>query len=411
MSDPKKKIPVPESLLSSYYEAQPQMAEVEKAQKESLRIGIPREETLQENRIALVPASVKTLIAKGHQVYVQAGAGEKTFFPDLEYSEKGAEIVVSKQEVFKSSDVIVKVAPPTPAEIELMRPKQVLISPLQLPIITAEYLAKLREKHVIAMAMEYIQDKWGTFPIVRIMSELAGTSAILTAAELLATTRGGKGILLGGISGVQPARIVILGAGIVAEYAIHAAIGLGAEVRIFDNNVYKLKRLQNAVGRRLYTSAIDSTTLEKELMRADVAIGAIHSKSGRTPVVVSEDMVRKMKSGAVIIDVSIDQGGCFATSRMTSLDNPTFEEFGVIHYCVPNIPSKFSRTASTAISNIMTPMLLEAARLGGLEKMLLFNRYLRHGVYMYKGYLTNDYLGRRFNMKATDLELLITSNL
>ncbi len=409
MSDPKKKVPVPESLLSSYYETQPERLAVAERNK-SWKVGVPREETLQENRIALVPSSVKTLLARGQQVCIQAGAGEKTFFSDLEYSEKGAEIVLSKEDVFQS-DIILKVAPPTPAEIEMMRPNQVLISPLQLPIITPEYLTKLREKRVIALAMEYIQDKWGTFPVVRIMSELAGTSAVLTAAELMATTRGGKGVLLGGVSGVQPARIVILGAGIVAEYAIHAALGLGAEVRVFDNNVYKLKRLQNAVGRRLYTSAIDSTALEKELMRADVAIGAIHSKSGRTPVVVSEDMVRKMKPGAVIVDVSIDQGGCFATSRLTSLDNPTFEEHGIIHYCVPNIPSKFSRTASMAISNIMTPILLEAAQVGGMEKMLLFNRYFRHGVYMYKGHLTNDYLGKRFNLKSTNLELLITSNL
>ncbi|HHJ51293.1 MAG TPA: alanine dehydrogenase [Phaeodactylibacter sp.] len=409
MSDPKRKVPVPESLLSSYYETQPERLAVEERHK-IWKVGVPKEETLQENRIALVPSSVKTLIAKGQHVCIQAGAGEKTFFSDLEYSEKGAEIVLSKEDVFQS-DIILKVAPPTPAEIEMMRPNQILISPLQLPIITPEYLTKLREKRVIALAMEYIQDKWGTFPVVRIMSELAGTSAVLTAAELMATTRGGKGVLLGGVSGVQPARIVILGAGIVAEYAIHAALGLGAEVRVFDNNVYKLKRLQNAVGRRLYTSAIDSTALEKELMRADVAIGAIHSKSGRTPVVVSEDMVRKMKPGAVIVDVSIDQGGCFATSRLTSLDNPTFEEHGIIHYCVPNIPSKFSRTASMAISNIMTPILLEAAQMGGMEKMLLFNRYFRHGVYMYKGHLTNDYLGKRFNLKSTNLELLITSNL
>ncbi len=409
MSDPKKKVPVPESLLSSYYETQPErLAVVEK--KRAWKVGVPKEETLQENRIALVPSSVKTLLDKGQHVCIQAGAGEKTFFSDFEYSEKGAEIMLNKEDVFKS-DIILKVAPPTPAEIDLMRPNQILISPLQLPIITPEYLIKLREKRVIALAMEYIQDKWGTFPVVRIMSELAGTSAVLTAAELMATTRGGKGVLLGGVSGVQPARIVILGAGIVAEYAIHAALGLGAEVRVFDNNVYKLKRLQNAVGRRLYTSAIDSTALEKELMRADVAIGAMHSKLGRTPVVVSEDMVRKMKSGAVIIDVSIDQGGCFATSRLTSLDNPTFEEHGVIHYCVPNIPSKFSRTASMAISNIMTPILLEAAQMGGMEKMLLFNRYFRHGVYMYKGYLTNDYLGKKFNLKSTNLELLITSSL
>jgi alanine dehydrogenase len=259
--------------------------------------------------------------------------------------------------------------------------------------------------------MEYIMDDSNTFPVVRIMSEMAGLSAMLTAAELLATTSGGKGILLGGISGVPSAKVVILGAGIVAEYATRTALGLGAEVRIFDNNVYKLKRLQNYVGRSLYTSAINPVYLEQELVTADVVIGAIHSKSGRTPVVVSEELVMKMKAGSVIIDVSIDQGGCFATSEVTSLDKPTFVKHDVIHYCVPNISSRVSRTASVAVSNILTPILLNAGSTSSIEQLLFSNHGLRHGVYTYKGCLTNEYLGQRFDIKSTALDLLITSNL
>lgn len=408
MSD-KKKIPIPKEFTEGQLMTQTEMLQVPQ-KPNKLFIGIPREVTIQENRVALVPSSVETLIAHGHRVVLEAGAGEKSNFSDHDYSEIGAEIAYSQKEVFKA-DVIIKVAPPTLKEIELMHPNQILISPLQLPIISAEYIAKLKQKRVIALAMEYIMDESGTFPVVRIMSEMAGINAMLTAAELLSTTSGGVGVLLGGISGVPSAKVVILGAGIVAEYATRTALGLGAEVRIFDNNIYKLKRLQNQVGRPLYTSAINPVYLERELITADLVIGAMHSKLGRTPVVVSEKMVMKMKPGAVIVDVSIDQGGCFATSEVTSLDKPTFVKHDVTHYCVPNIASRVSRTASVAVSNILTPILLKAGSTGSIEYLLFNNPGLRHGVYTYKGCLTNSYLGERFDIKSTDLDLLITSNL
>jgi alanine dehydrogenase len=258
--------------------------------------------------------------------------------------------------------------------------------------------------------MEYIKDDAGTFPVVRIMSEMAGLSAMLTAAELLSNTFGGKGVLLGGISGVPSAKVVILGAGIVAEYATRVALGLGAEVRIFDNDIYKLKRLQNQLGRPLFTSVFNPYYLQEELLNAEVAIGAIHAKSGRAPLVVSEEMVAKMKPGSVIIDVSIDQGGCFETSEVTSLEKPTFTKHGVIHYCVPNIASRVPRTASIAISNILTPILLNAESTGNIEHLLFTHPGLRHGVYTYKGCLCNEYLGERFDIKATNLDLLITSH-
>lgn len=408
MSD-KKKIPIPKEFTEGQLLTQTEMLQVP-LKPNKLYIGIPKEVTIQENRVALVPSSVATLIAHGHRVVIETEAGDKSNFSDHNYSEIGAEIAYSQEEVYKA-DVIIKVAPPTLAEIELMHPNQILISPLQLPIISADYINKLRQKRVIALAMEYIMDDSGTFPVVRIMSEMAGISAMLTAAELLASTSGGKGVLLGGISGVPSAKVVILGAGIVAEYATRTALGLGAEVRVFDNNIYKLKRLQNQVGRPLYTSAINTHYLQKELITADVAIGAMHSKSGRTPLIVSEHLVAQMKTGSVIIDVSIDQGGCFATSEVTSLDKPTFVKHDVIHYCVPNIASRVSRTASVAVSNILTPILLRAGSTGSIEHLLFNNMGLRHGVYTYKGCLTNNYLGERFAIKSTDLDLLITSNL
>ncbi len=397
------------TIAHSYVQTQEQLMPVEK-KRSGLYIGIPRETTLQENRVALIPSSVETLTARGHRVVIETGAGEHANFTDHEYSEAGAEIAYSAEKVYQA-EVIIKVAPLTLDEIELCHPNQIIISPLQAPIITEEYINKMRQKRVIALAMEYIKDEAGSFPIVRIMAEIAGLSAMLTAAELLSASRGGIGVLLGGIAGVPPAKVVILGAGVVAEFATRVALGLGAEVRIFDNNIYKLMRLQNQVGRQLYTSAIDPTVLSRELTTADAAIGAIHSGSGRSPLIVTDDMVQKMRPGSVIIDVSIDQGGCFETSRVTTHDKPTFRHHDVIHYCVPNIASRVPRTASNAVSHIMTPILLRSEQFNGIQNLLTQSHGLLHGIYVYKGSLTNRYLSERFNMRFTSIELLIPGNI
>ncbi|MFN0214154.1 MAG: alanine dehydrogenase [Saprospiraceae bacterium] len=375
-----------------------------------LSIGIPKETTLQENRVALVPNSVVTLTAHGHLVVVEAGAGEKSRFTDLDYSEAGAKIVHSAEEVFKA-EVILKSAPPTLEEIEMMRPGQVVVSPIHLPLLNAEYIHNLLQKKVIALAMEYIRDEdvSGAFPIVHAMSEISGISAILIASELLATSRGGKGVLLGGVAGVPPAKIIILGAGVIAEYATRTALGLGAEVRIFDNNIQRIIQLQNNVGRPLNTSVINPIHLKEQLLTADVAIGAVHSSHANAPMLVPEDIVMLMKPGSVIVDVSIDQGGCFETSVATTHDRPTYERHGVIHYCVPNIPSRVARTASDAISNILTSMLLMSES-GGIVPLITSHAGLRNGVYAYRGTLTNAYLGERFQTRSTDLDLLITSD-
>jgi alanine dehydrogenase len=373
-------------------------------------LGIPCEVSPSENRVAIVPHSVKPLVMQGHRVIIQSGAGLRSNYDDHEYSEAGAEIAMSKQEVFKS-DILLKVAPPTIDEIELLHPDQCLISPLQLPILSESYVDRLLRHRVTSVAMEYLQAQDGSYPLVRTMSEIAGITAIQTAAELLCRSDKGRGVLLGGISGVPPAKVVILGAGVVGEFAIRTAISLGATVRVFDDNVYKLMRIQQIIGRRLYTSTINPVQLQYQLLSADVVIGAVHSATGRSTVLVPEEMIAKMKEGSVIIDVSIDQGGIFETSEVTTLDHPTFIKHGVIHYCVPNIASKVSRTASAAISNIITPLLIKAGNYGGIEALLHDHAGFRHGVYTYKGHLTNEYLSRRFGHKYTALDLILPSKL
>jgi alanine dehydrogenase len=274
-----------------------------------------------------------------------------------------------------------------------------------------EYLYRLKNKRITALAMEYMKDSSGIFPFVRLMSEIAGIGAMQIAAELLAASSGGQGVLLGGISGIPPAKVVILGAGVVAEVATRVALGYGAEVRVFDNSIRKLMRLQSDLGQRLYTGTFSAPEMEHELKTADVVIGAIHAESGRTPCVVSEDMVKNMKSGAVIIDVSIDQGGCFATSKITTHNNPTFRKHDVIHYCVPNIVSRFPGTGSTAFSNVLLPFFLNAGGTEGIESLIRTTPGFRNGVYMYKGCLTNKYMSERFGLKYTDLELLMMTDL
>ncbi len=399
----------PQFLSSTQKEflTQPEMLELYKA-KSSLRIGIPCESMLMENRVALVPASVINLVARGHHIIVERGAGKKAHYSDRDYSEAGAIITDDRKTVFES-DIILKVAPPTKEELQWFHPNQVVISPLHLPFLDTEFIQTLRQKRVTAIAMEYLQADDGTFPLVRIMSEIAGITVVQTAAELLSNPIHGKGLLLGGISGVPPAKVVILGAGVVAEFSTRAALALGASVRIFDDNIHKLIRIQNRIGRQLYTSSLNPITLTQQLMTADVAIGAVHSKTGRTPLLVSEEMVMQMKPGSVIIDVSIDQGGCFETSQLTTHDQPTRVVHGVIHYGVPNIASKVARTASIGVSNIITTFIQQAGDTGSIEQLIYQHKGLRNGIYTYKGCLTNEYLSQHFGIKYTNLDLLITS--
>ena len=409
MSDKNRSVKFSQFFTEGQYETQVETLDIGR-KKQSIIIGIPKEIRLSEARVAIVPNSIRTLVGYGHKVIVESGAGDKSNFTDHDYSEAGAEITSSKDQVFKS-DVLIKIAPPTIEEVDLMKSDMILISPLQIPIISEEYILKLKKKRITAFAMEYIQTDNGVAPVVRIMSEIAGMSAMQTASELLTNTKGGRGTLLGGVSGVPPAKVVILGAGVVGEFATRTALGLGVSVRVFDNDISKIMRLQSQVGRQLHTSSLNPVYLAYQLMSADVVIGALHSKTGRAPVLVTEEMVASMKEGAVIIDVSIDQGGCFETSELTTHENPTFIKHGVIHYCVPNIASKVSRTASMAVSNIVTPIVLKAGNSISIENLLYKSRGIRNGCYTYKGCLTNEYLSERFGIKYTNLDLLLTVNL
>ncbi|WP_201984805.1 alanine dehydrogenase [Hymenobacter rubidus] len=395
-----------ESLATSRaYFTQESMLAVE-TRKRKLFIGLPRETSLQENRIGLTPEAVQHLVTEGHEVLIEAGAGEPSKYADHAYSEAGAQIAYSTEEVFKA-DVLLKVAPPTLEEIELLHPGQTLISALQMGSMTQEYIAALARKKINAIGFELMKDPSGARPVVRAMSEIAGSTVMLIAAEYLARSNEGKGIILGGITGVPPSQVVILGAGTVAEYAARAATGLGAEVKVFDNHLYKLRRLKHNLGMQLYTSTLDTFALSQQIRRADVVIGALAVEDGRIPFMVPEEMVASMSPGSVVIDVSIDQGGCFETSEMTSHSKPVFRKYDVVHYCVPNIASRVPRTATNALSNIFTPILQEISQHGGINEVLFTNEHFRSGVYIYRGSLTNAMIAKKFNLRYKELGLLI----
>jgi len=384
---------------------QEEMLEIAR-KKGALFIGVPKETTHQENRVCLTPDAVRLLVANGHQVMVETKAGNAAHFSDRDYSEAGAQIVNTHEEVFKA-DIILKVDPPTPEEIQLMHRKQTIFSALQLTVQHENFLRQLMEKKVTALAFDYIKDEDGMYPIVRTLGEMAGTTSILIAAELLSNANKGLGLMLGGVSGVAPAEVVILGAGTSAEFAARAALGLGASVKVFDPSSTHLRKLSESLGQRIWTSTIQPNELALALKNADVAIGALRTLEGRAPLVVSGEMVQQMKQGSVIIDISIDHGGCFETSRVTSHSKPTFTEHGVVHYCVPNIPSRIARTASSALSNIFSSILLRIGEEGGMENYLRLNAGLRNGVYIYNGILTNKFLGNAFELPYKNIELLM----
>ena len=373
-----------------------------------LHIGIPKEVAFQENRIALTPDAVGVLISNGHEVIIEHNAGEASHYRDKDYSEAGARIVYEKAEVFRAP-ILVKSAPVIEADLPLLQMNQIVISPIHLSAMKADLLQKMMDKRITGISFENLKDDSGTYPIVRSMSEIAGSAVMLIAGQYLSSANHGKGVLLGGISGIPPTKVIILGAGIVGEFAARAALALGASVKVFDNSVYRLKRLQNNIGQRMWTSVIEPRILAKQLKTCEIAVGALSSQTGRTPVVVTDEMVSNMRPGSVIIDVSIDRGGCFETSEITTHEHPIFMKYGVIHYCVPNIPSGFARTASHAISNVLMPLLLEAGEEGGFENLVWHKIHLRSGIYLFKGALTNFHLSQRFDLKYTDLNLLIAS--
>lgn len=389
---------------------QPQESMLEvKNKKNKLYIGIPKEVSFQENRIPLTPLSVALLVNNGHEVILESNAGQAANFSDKDYSEQGARIVFDTKAVYEA-DLIIKIAPPTVNEIALMKPGQILISALQLSTLKAASLQALLKKNITALCFEHLLDEGGCLTVIRAMSEIVGATSILIAAEYLSNVFDGKGLMLGGITGVPPTEIVILGAGTVGEYAARTAIALGAEVKVFDPSLYKLRRLQNNIGTRVFTSVVQPIVLEKAITTCDVAIGAIRAEDGRSPCIVSEATVSRMKPNSVIIDVSIDQGGCFETSEVTNHTHPVFRKYDVIHYCVPNIASRVARTATYALTNIFAPILLDIGEQGGMKNLIWQKAGIREAVYIYQGNVTNKHIAERFSLTYKDLDLLIVSN-
>lgn len=396
-----------EALAKASMVPQEQLLEVRR-RRHAFFIGLPREISLQENRISLTPDAVALLVNNGHDVWVETNAGVGSKFTDQQFSDAGAKIVYSAQEVYQA-DVILKIEPPTMEEIEMMHGGQTLISALQLGHLKVESLQAMLKKKITALAYEFIEDKVGGMPIIRAMSEIAGSSVMLIASEYLSTANNGRGVILGGITGVPPTKVVVIGAGTVAEYAVRAGLGLGAEVQVFDNHLYKLRRIKHLLSQQIYTSTIDTVTLAETLKTADVVIGALRAEKGRPRHVITEEMVSQMRPDSLIIDLSIDQGGCIETSEITTLSKPVFRKHGVIHYCVPNVASRVAHTAANALSNIFTPTILRAAEEGGVEAMIFSHKWFMKGVYTYKGGLTNEHVARKFGLKHKNIELLMAA--
>jgi len=377
----------------------------------SLKIGLPREVSNDEKRISLTPGGVSVLKANGHDVFIEKEAGLEANFSDQEYADAGADIAYSVDELYKKSEMIVKVAPPAEDEFELLEQNQILLSALHLGNATEEFMDILIKKCITAIGYEFIQGDDKEFPIVRMMHEITGSMAVQIAAHYLEKSDGGQGIMLGGISGIPPATVVILGAGITAEYAARTSLGYGAQVFVMDNDLARLRHLENALDRRIITATANYQYLSSALQYADVVIGAAMFEGERAPVWVTEPMVTNMKPGSVIVDTVIDQGGCIATSKATTHSNPIYVKHDVIHYCVPNIPSNVARTATYALNNVLTPYLLAIGDAGGIRECLWSNTALRNGTYVYKKHLTKKALSDIFDMPYREIEMLIASQI
>ncbi|MCB0844276.1 MAG: alanine dehydrogenase [Bacteroidetes bacterium] len=392
--------------------AVPQELAVKTDQSRSkMRIGISKESFFQENRVAITPSTVGVLVANDHDVFIEHDAGEGARYTDKDYSDVGAVICYKKEDVFKQANVILKVSPLSGEEIALLMENQVVISAVNLGSLTPDYIQHLIRKNITAIGFEFYRSGDGSLPLVQMMSEIAGVSSIHIASELLTGKNGGQGILLGGVTGIPPAEITIVGAGTVGFNAAQTAMGMGARVRIIDEEIYKLRRIEKELGINVYTSVAQGNYIREAVMASDVVIGAAYRDGQRAPMVITEDMVKEMREGSVIIDVSIDQGGCIETSRPTTHDQPTFVKHGVIHYCVPNIASRVARTASIAISNIMGPLLINIGDNGGLDNFVRFNDGLKQGIYIYRRHLTKKNIATLFGMSMNyrDIELLIAS--
>jgi alanine dehydrogenase len=389
---------------SNFFMPREEMLEILRKGKK-LTIGIPSDFSKAEFRIPLTPEAVELLISYGHEIYMETNAGRASSYSDEEYRNAGAVVVDRKEEIFQC-DLVLRISPFDQDEIDNLRGNQTLFSNLQLNTHCNESVRKLMNKKVTTIAYEYMENEHHSLPVVRLMSQISGVTAVTVASEYLSNSRKGKGVLLGGVTGISPTELVILGATTAAEFAARAALGLGAMVKVFDDDLFKLRNLEEKLGQRIFTSVLYPNVLRKALKSADVVLGTMSANSGLR-FRVSEEMVRKLKKGSVIIDLNVSEGGCFETSRCTDLNNPTYIKHGVIHYCVPNISSLVARTASIALSNILTPVIISIGETGGVQNYIKTAKGFRKGIYIYNGILTNHDLGAKLNIASKDIDLLL----
>ena len=378
---------------------------------EAMRIGVPREVANEERRVALAPGGASALVANGHEVYVETGAGEQAHFRDDEYAEAGAELMDGPGDLYGHCDLVVKVGPPNDDELDLLQERQILISALNLGGTSPDFLRRLMNLQITGIGFEFIRDPDGTFPLVRMMHEITGSMAIQIAGRYLESNEGGKGVMLGGISGVPPATVVILGAGVVGEWAARTALGYGAHVIVLDSELGSLRALEHYLDRRITTAMASEQYIRQAVRSADVVIGAMMSDGQRSPMLVTEEMVATMASGGVVVDAVMDQGGCIETSRPTPHSAPVFRKHDVIHYCVPNMPSNAARTATYALTHVLVPYLIHIGDAGAINDALWDNEGLRSGTYVYRQHLTKKSLATMFGMPYRDIELLIASGI
>lgn len=370
-----------------------------------IRIGIPSDKDKVEYRVPLTPQAVELLVSYGHDILIEKEAGKAASYSDEEYRMAGALVMDDRKEIFEC-DIILRVSPFDESEIDMLKGHQALISNLQINAHCPNSIGKLMQKKLTNIAYEYLEEEDGMKPIVQLMSQISGSTAVILINEYMSKSREGKGVLLGSVTGISPAELVILGSGTAAEFAARAALGLGAIVKVFDDNICSLRKLEEKLSQRIFTSVYYPKVVRKALKSADAVLGAMPVS---TPLTfrISEDMVQKMKPGSVIIDLNVSQGGCFETSRCTDLNNPTFVQHGVVHYCVPNLPAIVARTASIALSNVLIPILISIGEIGGIDNYIKSSKSFRKGVYMYNGILTNATLAEKFNIPYKDIDLLL----
>ncbi len=377
-------------------------------QRVSAVIGIPKEDQEIEKRLALTPETVSLLVSSGYRVLVEAGAGRTIQYADSYYADSGAEIVETAQEVFQA-DLILKILPPTLEEVQMMRRRSAVFSFLYIHKLTTPVLKLMSDRRIHALAYELLHEGSGVSPFVTAISEIEGVTSIALAAELLSNAHGGKGIILGGIPGVTPTEVVIIGAGVAGTMAARAALAQGASVKVFDDDIVKLRTIRHELGSPVYTSTLQPNVLRNVFRSVDVVIGAMQYINKTHFYRISEDLIREMKKGSIIIDLRMAQGGCFETTMEACLpDHPdTFEKHGVLHFCEMSLSSRVARTASISLSNLFVSLFTSMGDRGGLDHFAQFDRGFASGFYMYAGKMVNSYVGNHFNYPVTDIGLFL----